>query len=455
MSLSSLTDWQNLSLTLYGYHIRNTIDGGTQPIETASTIWEDLSRIYGLQKLKDALICYSNNRYSPELEDQAKAEFINILKSPQETPSFELSDTVKGSLTPFRLHDTYAFDLTLKANSLADFQPLKKPLFTTLAPSLGSTWLLYAETAQPLQDYVPIDQEYIEAIFPDFNSVELIESDTLQSCQFLSFNVNNHAPIFVALNHNSNIDSLTQERIFYLFWYYHKIIYAYQQSRKLDDKGRNLYAQIEDYVKDFKEIINEKNRLETFKSILLEIPKISLDYSTVLRNIKDHQTTIDINLVNLKNTIQKLQKLPNTKLKFFENFLDTSERYMKQIDTDLSFLYPGETLLQRLTDNIRGIVNIEQVEQNEKSQEIDKKLENLIAYFGIGLAVSSVSSTVMTEGGQKLINDWFHWSLCVAQSPLIQYFCQGSINILFHLLVGLIVSIPLAAGILKLWNLSR
>jgi hypothetical protein len=147
-----------------------------------------------------------------------------------------------------------------------------------------------------------------------------------------------------------------------------------------------------------------------------------------------------------------MKTIPDTELSYFEEFIKQAQVFIKQISTDLGFLYPGENLLQRLTDNIRGVVGIEQVEQNEKGQEIDKRLERLIAYFGIGLAVSSISSTVVTEAGQKLLNDLFKLNICLGQSSSFQYLCLGLINMFFHLLLGLIIAIPTTALVLKFFN---
>jgi hypothetical protein len=245
-------------------------------------------------------------------------------------------------------------------------------------------------------------------------------------------------------------DSINQ-RLLNLFWYYHKILYAYKESRKLDKEGRHLYAKIEYIVNGFKQDFIARDRLEILKERLLEIPKISIDYATTLRNIKDHQNTIIANLENLNNTIERMKTIPDTELSYFEEFIKQAQVFVKQIATDLGFLYPGENLLQRLTDNIRGVVGIEQVEQNEKGQEIDKRLERLIAYFGIGLAVSSISSTVMTEAGQKLLNDLFKLNICLGQSSPLQYLCLGLINMLFHLLLG-IIAISTTALVLKFFN---
>jgi hypothetical protein len=440
MSQSSLTDLKNLRLVLYGYHVRNTIDEGVKPIWEAAQIWENLSKIPGLENLKKYLLCYQNELYTPEQEDKHATEYIELN---HQDINFSLSDTVTGSLYPYRLHDTYAFDLTLRAASFEALQKLKKPLFDFLKPSLGSTWIFYAELPFPALHPDELAQRLVRELFPNYSSPRIIRQDSLESCSFIRKEVGKPSPIFVSfIPTDINLSSQTDQLLLNLFWYYHKILYANREARKLDLSGRNYYAQIERYVNNFAQEISVKDRLKIFQDRLLEIPQLSINYATTLRNLKDQQITAIANLENLKKTVQKLQSLPHTQLDYFETFIQRSETYIKQIETDLNFLYPGESLLQRLTDNIRGIVAIDQVEQHEISQEKAQRLEQLIAYLGIGLGVSSISSSVISEGGRNLIKDWLRGQICDPSLAHSSYdLCLGFLAILFHIIVGLVAGL--------------
>lgn len=113
------------SLTLYGFHLRNTINQGLEPtVAAAPRLWEELVdlgnalHIGELQTLRQELICYEGDRYFPEAEDILGAEYFTLLQNNEPSLHFQVPPPsggleLQGLLCPFRLHDTYAIDLTL------------------------------------------------------------------------------------------------------------------------------------------------------------------------------------------------------------------------------------------------------------------------------------------------------------------------------------------------------
>ncbi|WP_041933136.1 hypothetical protein [Gloeothece verrucosa] len=496
--MSSLS--KKTTLTFYGFQIRNSLEQGLETVADASKLWDDLAQINELKDLKKYLICYQNNQYDPgashfctlavfkgaktlalsllwvmslqkwdapydpSLEDKQGKEFFRLLNQKDRVSfRFAVSSpgsnlTLKGSLTPYRLHDTYAIDLTLLSDveiNLNDLKEFNPSFFSSLAPSLGSTFLFYAEPFPPLPDYTPLAETCINQLFNPPDNVKLLATNSLLNCPIFVYDNGEIDPqkqqyILVLFNPNKiNIEPLILQRLLNIFWYRHKILYAYHQSRESDKKGRDNYKEIERYMTEFNSSIASDSRLEKLKELLISSFTTHSEYSLILRDIQDHKSTIISNLDNFKKTLEKLQALSDTHLEFLEEFSTRSDFFIKQINTDLSFLNPGEKLLQNLIENIRGIVAIDQLQQDEKSQEQQKNIENIITFLGFALAISSISSSVSSEAGQNLTNIIIKNSICQENNTPVENLCNGTLNLSFHLVLGLLLAIPLST--LFLW----
>ncbi len=179
-----------------------------------------------------------------------------------------------------------------------------------------------------------------------------------------------------------------------LFCYRHKILWAYYQSRKLKNKLKTDFHQVQKTVKKITDLGQEINQgkpnLEELQKTLTDTLTILSRYAIDLSYLDDQGRTIKVNLNNYKKRLEKISRENNnSQLQFMQQFSEFSaEKYLQQIETDYINLSPGLTLLQNLISTIQGTIDIYQTKS-------DRNLENFIGSAGIGLATSQIASSVL------------------------------------------------------------
>lgn len=170
-----------------------------------------------------------------------------------------------------------------------------------------------------------------------------------------------------------------------LFLYRHKIIWAYENGRKLKLRlmqkyGNSLTNTADENGTDLstKGLQQLKNDLQTNTNNL----------SAYVRDINDldiQKHTVAVNLYNYDKICQ--DKFSN--VKFLDKFSQiVKAKYQIQLEKDYLSLNPDLAILENVTATIRGMVEIEQAQQ-------DRNLNNTIAVVGVGLATSQLSSAII------------------------------------------------------------
>ncbi|MBO3460147.1 hypothetical protein G7B40_000185 [Aetokthonos hydrillicola Thurmond2011] len=423
---------RNPSLTLYAFHLRTDISQGPeQTTAEASQLWEQLGslgqtlHIHELQNLRQKLICYENGQYQPTAEDKLYPKQLTLLQPGSEGIDFQLHNQgqleLKGFLCPFRLHDTYAIDLTLFYEDTIDlvqlhqFNPQGILLPEKLGASLGQTLLLYAEPLESLDDYQVLADTCMAQLFPQMTLPELVATGSLLGNPVFEYD---NLEIFPTEQYHilvwfkcknvdqDNIDAVSQ-LLLYLFSYRHKILYAYHQSRWCDRQAKQIYSTLERYVNNFEAICKTPDRLQQFKKLLNELPQLALKYARYLRDLQDHETTITINTENYISQLEKLGTPPGNDLAFLQQFLDrANNKFKRQIQADRSYLEPGREFSDQLINTIRGFAAIEQIESDRQFQ---KELQNREAQFQKALAQQQ------RQWEQSLANEHQHFQTSLAQ----------------------------------------
>ncbi|NEP11942.1 MAG: hypothetical protein F6K14_17390 [Symploca sp. SIO2C1] len=492
------TAWkvQNPSLTLYAFQLRQDISKSKQQVmDNANQLWEqcvalgEQRNIQILKSLKTELRCYTYNLkdsqyyYNPTNEDQeATAEekpYLDdwlelVRKDPQSNKARQLrfhSESDKNSLRlmgeiyPLRIHDTYALDLTLRYRETVDIAQLSQlnPA-EQIQASLGQTLLLFAK---------PVNIE--ESAYQDLanHCVAALVKETAEHLQPSKTGQLFGSPIFEYDNHKQK----PRERRHILVWFdshpdtlsksveaYHsllnllccrsKILYAYDQSRQCNQSARELSSQLEQKSEEL--IQPPEETLEDLEEWLKLIPHMAFPYAKYFRDIEDHRTAITTNIQNYTSRLEKIQalSLPNDNLAWLQNFLDyTCQQWQNQIQIDLNYLTPGQNLFEQMTATIRGIIEVKQAESDRNlektlqaneaaAQKREKKLEVVITLVGTGLAVSGISSQVAPHPTEKIPS-------VSKEANLPSYFGYSFLDILFHILIGVIIAIPM--GIIVWW----
>lgn len=363
-------------------------------------------KIPELQFLHQKLICYQFVQYQPSVEDQLALGQQNLLSNREDSLNFHLVAQINhrdlefnGSLAPFRIHDTYAIDLTLSSpnpiplNQLHQLNPQNLLLPPHIQASLGQTLLLYAEVDAPQKDDRAIADACITQLFhnqamPEFLAEGKLLGSSIFEYDTLSTDPGEQRHALVWVNHNSlapEVDEVS-ERLLYILLGRHKVLYAYEQSRWCDQQAKQLYSELDqNIVRNFSQIAQAPDHLQQFQTLLQEqLPQKAFEYARHLRDLSDHTTTIQTNLENYQSQLVKLSKLPGNDLTFLQQFRDLAQKkFLRQIQVDREFLTPGQLLFQQLTETIRGLVELEQTES-------DRRLERTIQVVGVGLGVGAI-----------------------------------------------------------------
>ena len=190
-----------------------------------------------------------------------------------------------------------------------------------------------------------------------------------------------------------------------------------------------------------------QQQLEQLEQWLVQIPENSVNYTLCLRDIKTQLTTIEINRQNYQTSLQRLQNLnpDGDDLVFWSNFLTVdSHRFQQQVSYDLEYLLPGKELFEPTIDSIRGLVEIsaqkQQIAAEKKEKERERSIGVWVTVVGSGLAVSGISSSVMSQQPAELLFDYSqlknyqqHWY----GNPFSLLF----LNLLFHSVIGILSAI--------------
>ena len=235
-----------------------------------------------------------------------------------------------------------------------------------------------------------------------------------------------------------------------------KILYAYSQSRWCNQQARKLYRQLDSKVKGLQQLPSEPTqRLKQLKAGLTELSQTAFAYANHLRDLELQRITIETNNKNYQfwlNQLKLISLKQEDKPDLWQQFIThKSEKFIKQIATDLSYLIPSQQLFQQMIESIRGIVETEQAE-SDRAREItaqnrQQSLELFISFFSTGLAVSGVSSQVANEPVKTLISKTFPQKFCPnlpPESP--QYLWLSFSAIAFHITLGILLAIPFGAS---------
>lgn len=178
-----------------------------------------------------------------------------------------------------------------------------------------------------------------------------------------------------------------------LFCYRHKILWAYAQSRRVKGELQNGFAQIQDYIGNFK---TEKYKGFSFAQLaqkLGEAENLFSDYAINLSYLEFQMRTIEVNLHNYRQRRKELEQKASGEglpfdLKWLEDFPRyASEQYLRQIRKDCENLSGGLKLLGIAVDLIRTDVQVKEARR-------DRAFQNTLGIVGAGLAAASVTASI-------------------------------------------------------------
>ncbi|MBC6476642.1 MAG: hypothetical protein GDA56_01355 [Hormoscilla sp. GM7CHS1pb] len=410
---------RNPSLTLYAFHLRSDISKSPQK-EEVERWWKQLEKlsqplqVRALRTLRDKLICYQNGQYDPNAEDVLLPSDLSLLRPGEQIdlPKVRQLGSQLGRLERstmvelYRIHDTYATDLTLfyEEGILPIFQlghylnPQNCLLPQNLQASLGQTLVLFAEPVGEVEDYQLLASECVAQLLQKEKPPQLIARGVLCGSQLFEYDTQESDPskrchIWVWFGQKESLDLIQQASgyLLNLLCCRHKILYIEYQSRYCNQKARELYSWLEERIKlpQLNDAVTE--RVEPLKNLLVELPEKQLRYEHFWRDMEDHKTAIATNLDNYRQLLNSIPANEGDDREFLDKFGNLTEsKYQRQIEVELIFLAPGRSLFTQLVATIRGLVEIETQKFLQKQEESDRRLERIIQIWGVGLGVGGI-----------------------------------------------------------------
>jgi hypothetical protein len=318
-------------------------------------------------------------------------------------------------LYPQQITDSYALLLSLfrpqergfdavKVEEFADFYPRDFILKDDQADFLGQTLLVTAFLPDSITPSLDNIRPFVDDLRPELFGDEG-PSTFYQSQEFLG------SYMFEYGNPKSQRDRLlillyiretTSEKLKSIFWnlpelflIYHKITHGFQVSRQIYSECEQLFR--EGIEMKFRQTISRHSEgktlsnsdLESLKLHLKQLIAIAPEYALQLRNLEYNLNTLQIQIGNYDRLLEKMRSQANNPLDFFAEFSRKEcQIFITQIQADLNYLKPAANLLEQTISTIRGIVEIEQVQE-------ERKLQVVVTLVGLGIGVSGVTAATL------------------------------------------------------------
>lgn len=393
-----MTEIQNPIFTLYAFHFWSDFDQGYQmPAKNAEELWQTFATTVATAFNSEELKTFRANLHPVQenepWQDLIKGQRKLKLSQIYLTPTLQ----AKGAFRAEKLQDVYLGELTLFldkrdrkiplfCHQINGFNPNNILSYSTLNPSLGQSFLLYAEPSQPiaLKDYRALADDCVTGLFPD-RPTEMIprplqtrEGQLFGSPLFLYEAENTYILVWLKFKENS-LSSFINKRfnrpLKELLCFRHKILFTTQQSRQYYEEAQKLANELEQQIPRFSQIEQEtddEKRLKDLKTLLKEIRKRGFEYSKTLRLLRECYNTTDTNIKNFQKAFTEINqaKLTDDHFPFWDSFLDLAKNtYLQQIETYLNYLLAGQNLFQEMIATIRGMLEIEQIEADRALEE--------------------------------------------------------------------------------------
>ena len=414
-----MTDIINPTIDLFLYDLRNSLGNDAEDIEQKRQYFYQKFHQTVREKFKE----YGQDN---DQKQNLEVEYIHLLKS---TYALLDPDTPleNGYYYPVRLGDSYGLLLEVAApdkKTPGYFAELREKIQQKLGENtatLGQTWMLSAylsnSSEKNSEEIEQIAKECYKAIFPNVEEIEFDSKGEFIGATIFAYSDNSFKQeivkigdkeIFTVVQSQHLIiaiypDQETFQKLgeFYtdwmrLFYYHHKIIWAYGQSRILTNQIKQKFSKIQTITESIEENITQENakvnKLQKISNILSQVQVIINQYTSNLNNLKFQQGTIEINLNNYDKRLQTLSNKATkkvvyhqTNIKFLEDFSQLiKEKYLLQITKDLESFELGLRLLE---DNINAIRSQIEIEKSKS----DRDFQEFIAVVGSGVAFASLA----------------------------------------------------------------
>jgi hypothetical protein len=389
--------------------------------ENSRNFWKE---IYG-DKLNDLQLKEFQQR------EAKTSDYIPLFKTDVEKLFLEPQD---GFYNPVKIGDTYALQINCSSDKSEDcepldpreinsFQAIKKTIeqkYKTTDISeikFGQSWFVWAKLTSPEQKPGIVAKNIYEQLqlFDDFAWEDTLKTDlnlsdqnafgaTFFECWQLPSdrgdqNQNRHLLIalFAPNENNQFFQAINKNypKLTRLFLSRHKIIWAYQNSRhykaNLKEAAKEVQKRVKDLPNKIEDSVNPQKDadLGLLQQELAHTLNLMSGYAETLSYLEEQKNTIEANFKNYQRLVSDLN------LPCLQAFIPiVSEKYLPQINSDLTSLSSGLRLLENSVRTIEGIINIEQAKGDRALNENSLNLNKTFLAASAGLATSQVIGAV-------------------------------------------------------------
>jgi hypothetical protein len=403
--------------------------------ENSRNFWKE---IYG-DKLNDLQLKEFQQR------EAKTSDYIPLFKTDVEKLFLEPQD---GFYNPVKIGDTYALQINCSSDKSEDcepldpreinsFQAIQKNIKQKYQPSeqkninFGQSWFVWAKLTSPEQKPEIVAKNIYKQLqlFDDLSWEDTLKTDlnlsdqnafgaTFFECWQLPSdrgdrNQNHHLLISLFLPNENNQFYQTVNKSYpqltRLFLSRHKIVWAYQNSRDYKANLKEAAKEVQKRVKDLPNKIDSSVNpqkdadLGLLQQELAHTLNLMSGYAETLSYLEEQKNTIEANFKNYQRLVTDLN-LPC--LQAFTPIV--SEKYLPQINSDLTSLSSGLRLLENSVRTIEGIINIEQAKGDRALNETifkasqeqakdDRALNETILAASAGLATSQVLASIIVS----------------------------------------------------------
>lgn len=379
-----------------------------------------------------AEISANRNRFKQKLPNIDSESFEQRDSLDSETEYLELlaertidfsSKTSQGYYFPVRLNDAYGLLIECELRQaqsieqigwLADLQQTVLNKLNGQTADLGETWLFSAQLPS-LSNVSELAQRC---------AVTLLNNDNIQiKCQFLEGTLfecwTRHQQHVIIIFYQQETTEAKIADLYpdfmHLLVYRHKIMWAYQESRKLKQILKSEAVKTESYRDELNSYMQQRFHADKFQQTLQGTWKVLSKYDMGLNDLSYRIRIIETNRHNYAKRLNTLEDKIKQELHCFKYFsTKTQDKYLLQVKTDYANLSPELRSLENMIEYIRASVAIEE-------EKRDRSFQNTIATWGIGLAAGAIVASIsgLFPNIPEEINSWATAGFSIGISLLV------------------------------------